>query len=720
MKSSRIAGLEKVSIQRGRSGIKSHFNRDLHHVALTTYKDCAQWEKIALSMAYAVTNQEVYVDKNDRIGGRVYHLDEEPIEGIDPDLDCDTPAKSAFKEAYPEADDLRKWNLVGSTSKGHITWSFQKLLTLGTSGLMSECKQRLQHAKDEEAEQFYKGVIIMLDALQAFNDKHIKAYEEIGCLELAERMRKVPRYPAETFREAVQSFFMQHIVVMKENPHGGNGPGRLDYYLWPYLERDLKAGRCTMEEAREIIDELFLRIDERLHDLDGWVEAIVVGGSYPNCCSAVNPLTYLMVESVMELDITHPSVYIRLPEEAPEELIDLCARYMMSGRNRAQILSDPAIIRALVKNGVDYRDAVEYACGGCMEIGIQGMNSDFLYCGWQNTAKMLELMITGGICLRTGEKIPGFQAEKGLSHYTDFESFYQDFINEAGRLTHIYLRKSDIASEYAQKARPAYLLSSMLDNCMERGRNMHAGGVKYHDYGGTHLALPDTIDGLFAIKQAVFEQKICTAEELVTAMKADYTGYEQLQKKLQDLPKYGMDNDEVDTFAARVVDDFADMYLEYRTRWGGKGKPVILTFVYSPEAAAQLGATADGRTSNKSGVAHGLTPQSMSMTEGITAAINSCGKLSFEKIYGGASTMWDMDSAWVNEELLAALIKTFVEKGGQIFQGNTTSLEELYAAQKNPEENRHIIVRVGGYSARFVTLSAALQDEIIGRMRHRG
>jgi len=720
MISSRISELEKISIQRGKSGIPSHFRKDIHFAALTKYKECEQWEKAARSMAYAVINQEIYVDKDDQIGGRVYHLNEEPVEKLDENLDCDIAAKSAFKEECPEADDLRKWNLIGSTNKGHITWFFHKMLRRGTTGLREECEEKLLYAKDEEAEQFYKGVIIMLDALQAFNDKHIKAYEEIGCSELAALMKKVPRYPAETFREAVQSFFMQYIVVMKENPYGGNGPGRLDYYLWPYLESDIKEGRCTLEQAREIIDELFLRINERLHDLDNWVETIVVGGSYANGCSAVNPLTYMMVESVMELDITHPSVYVRLPENPPEELIRLCARYMMSGRNRAQILSDPAIIRALVKNGVDYRDAVEYACGGCMEIGIQGMNSDFLYCGWQNTAKMLELMITGGVCLKTGEKIPGFLADKGLVGYTDFEDFYQDFIEEARRLTWVYLRKCDIASEYAQKARPSYLISCMLDDCMERGRNMHGGGAKYHDYGATHLALPDTIDGLLAIKKAVFEQKICTGRELTEAMKADYVGYEMLQKKLQDLPKYGMDDEEADAFAARVVDDFADMYLKYRTRWGGKGKPVILTFVFSPEAAEHLGATADGRSSKKRGVAHGLTPQSMSMTKGITAAINSCGKISFDKMYGGASTMWDMDSRWVNEELLEALLKTFIEKGGQIFQGNTTSLDQLYEAQENPEEYGHVIVRVGGYSARFVSLSRDLQNEIIGRIRHQG
>lgn len=718
MKTQRITELEKASALRGKSKPETHFEVDYHEASLTKFADLELWEKIARSMAYAIENQDVFVDEDDRIGGRVYHVNETKPTQVDPNLDDLEEARKAFMVECPQVQELLDNQLIGGgTAKGHVTWFFDRILSLGLTGFKARYEEALKHARDEEAEQFYKGVIILLDSLQAFNDKHIEAYEKIGNHELAERMKKVPRYPAETFREAVQAFFMQHIIVVKENPFGGNGPGRLDYYLWPYLERDLKAGRCTLEEAKEIIDELFLRIDERLYGLDGWVEAIAVGGTNPSGSSAVNPLTYIMVESIIDLDITHPSVYVRLPENPPEDLVQLCARYMISGRNRAQFLYDPAVINALVKRGTFYRDAVEYACGGCMEVGVQGMTSDYLYIGGQNTAKMLELMITGGVCLQTNKKIASFKADKGLESYSDFETFYEDFIEEAKRLTHLHLREMDMYSACAQKARPSYLISSMIDDCLERGRNMHAGGARYHDYGGTHMAMVNVADGLFAIKQAVFEKKICTAAEMIAALKADFKGYERLQAKLKAIPKYGVDNEEADAMATRVANDFSDMYLSYRTRWGGKGVPVILTFVYSPYAASVLGATADGRNSGQ-GIAYGVTPQSGSMTEGITAAINSCGRMPFEKFAGGASTMWDFDSSWATEPLIEALIKSFIEQKGQIFQGNATPLDELLEAQKNPEEYKHLIVRVGGYSARFVTLSKELQEEIINRIRH--
>ncbi len=714
----RIKELQELCKTRGIEGKPTHFSLDYHTSALEQFSSLPHAEKLARAMAFATQNMDVIAYDGDRLGGRIYYNHEAQVEKWCPELNCDTDAKAEFLKLYPEAEELWKYQLIGGTAKGHITWFFDRILTHGTEGFKKKFSDALAYAKDDEAKDFYQGVIIMLDALQAYNDKHIEVYEKLGNTELAERMRKVPRYPAENFREAVQAFYMQHIVVMRENPFGGNGPGRLDYYLWPYLERDIKAGRCTLEEAKEIIDELFLRIDERLYRAERWVEAVVVGGTYPNGSSAVNPLTYIMIESIMDLNILHPSIYVRLPENPPKELLDLSARFMISGNNRAQILYDPAVIGSLVKQGHPYRDAVEYACGGCMEVGIQGMTSDFLFIGWQNTAKMLELMITGGICLTTGNKVNAFLADKSLAAYSDFESFYNDFIAEARRLTTIYLKEQDVFSEHAERNRPSYLISSMIDDCLSRGRNMHAGGAKYHDYGGNHLALPNVADGLYAIKYAVFDKKICTADELISALKANFEGYEKLQARLKQIPKFGMDNEEADELANRVMTDFADMYLSYRTRWGGTGKPVILTFVWAPTAAKILGATADGRPAHST-VAQGVTPASSSMKCGITAAVNSCASIPFEKMSGGASTMWDFDSSIANEEIVRAVLLSFMENGGQIFQGNTTPLEELIDAKAHPEKYEHLMVRVGGYSARFTRLEPSLQDEIISRIRHK-
>ena len=716
MISQRISELHDICRERGKVSLPSYYERDYNAAALGMYAHLPHEEKLARSIAYAIANQPIYVFEEDRIGGRVYYKREQPVKEKSPEFDFRAEARERFLSEFPDGAEMLECKLITENCPGHICWAYDKILRLGVEGLRKRFEEALATAKDKEAEIFYNGVIIMLDAMLEFNDRHIPEYEKLGNYELAKLMKKVPRKPAESFREAVQAFFMQYIVVMRENGFGGNGPGRLDYYLWPYLKRDLESGKETLESAKELIDELFLRIDERIHNRDTWVETIVVGGTQPNGDSAVNPLTYIMIDSITDLNITHPAVYIRLPENPPEELLSASAKFMLSGNNRAQILYDPTVIDALIKSGVEYKDAVQYDCGGCMEIGIQGMSSDFLWVGWQNIPKMLELMITDGVCLLSGKQYSLFRFG-GLVSYTSFEDFYRDFIKEAGRITNVYLREQDIYSEISEKNRPSYLMSSMLDDCLARGRNMHGGGAKYHDYGASQLGMPNVADGLFAIKKAVFDDKICTAEELVNALKANFVGYEALQARLKSIPKYGMDNDEADELAVRLMSDFSDMFLGYRTRFGGRGKPVILTFTFSPQAAAVLGATADGRTAH-SNVAHGVTPHSASMRCGITAAINSCGKLRFDKFSGGASTMWDFDASFVTEDIIKAILKTFIEKGGQIFQGNTTPVEQLIDAKKNPEEYEYLMVRVGGYSARFVHLSPELQDEIISRMRH--
>lgn len=591
-------------------------------------------------------------------------------------------------------------------------------MEFGVEGLKKKYLNALNNTRDIKSMEFYKGVIILLDALLDFNDKHIKYYENYKNKELVKRIKKVPRYKAESFKEAVQSFYMQHLVVMRENPFGGNSVGRLDYYLWPYLKKDLEEEKCSLDEAKEIIDELFLRFEERLNGLDMWTEAIVVGGSDENLKSCVNPLTYIMIQSIMDLNILHPAVYIRIPIEYDQKLIDLSSEYILKSNNRAQILNDKSIIEMLINNNIPISDAVNYVCGGCMEIGIQGKQSDFMYAGWQNTLKMLELMITGGICLKTKKRIDCFNGTKGLINYDTFDDFYYDFIKEATRLTNISLSIIEIYSEYSAINRPSFLISSMIDDCLNRGRNMHDGGAKYHDYGGTHLGLPNLVDSLYAIKYLIFDNKILTKERLINALENNFLTDIELLNLLKNVPKYGCDNEEVDIFANKVMSDFSDMYLEYKTRFDGKGKPTILTFIHAPFASSILGATLDGNTSGNR-IAQGITPFSSSMRNGITSAINSCCKMPYKKFYGGASSMWNIDSTSISKEILNAILMTFIQKKGMIFQGNTNAVEQLIEAKSNPHKFPNLFVRVGGYSARFIYLWPELQDEVINRMRHK-
>lgn len=699
-----------------------YFNRNLQYAATELYAEKELWERAALSVAYALGKAPVVITEDDHIIGRAYHLRWAKPEKEDPELYdylIQTPGTGIGESMYPFYKELAELHLLTEPARGHITWDYTKMLTLGTEGMKEEFRKALENPKDEDAEHFYKGVLIMLNALEEWNDQHVKKLEEMGMKEQAEICRRVPRYPARNFREAIQSFFMQYLAVFYESPFGGNGPGQFDKYMWLYLEKDIADGICTLEEAREIIDELFIRMDERVSANDLWNEMIIAGGTNRDGSSAVSPLSRIMVESVMELNITHPSVYMRVPEDADEEYIRLCAKYLRNGHNRAQIYYDPNVKNALINtNGVRPEDAYEYGVGGCLEIGIQGMNSDLLQNSWVNMQMMLELAVTGSYSLVKQKQVSTAGAYlPGLAAYDNFDEFYQDFIAYADRLITISFEMIEKQSMKDEKYRPAYLISSMIDDCLERGRHMHAGGCRYHDYSMTPLGIPNVIDGLFAIKKAVFEEQICTGEQLVEAMKANFKGHEKLQRKLRALPKYGQEDEEADAFAFQVVTDIAQLFVTKKNRFGGIFRPMVLSFIYAPLAAEQIGATPDGNNANTM-PAQGITPQSRSMSCGITAAMNSCSKLPFEYFSGGASSMWDLDPAWATEELIGQLLMTFLKNGAQVFQGNATDVKELIEAQKHPEDYEHLIVRVGGFSARFVGLNAGLQTDIINRRRH--
>ena len=715
--SERMSKVFKRSRELAQNPPKSTYNYDLHASALSTFKDLPRWEKQARATAYAVVNQEVYVDPLDKIIGRVYYRNEAKPEAVDTDFDFNAYFREETKKTDLEYKELADYQLVCYGAPGHIAWDWNSILRCGTSGIKERCERELvRKAGDEKAEQFLKGAIIMLTALEDWSDKHIAVLEEMGMTEEAEICKRVPRYPARSFREAVQAFYMQFIIVMKEQPYGGNSPGRLDYYLWPYLEEDLAKGIITLDEARELCEELFLKLDERLYYNERWGETVILGGSHANGTSAVNPLSHLMIEAYMKYDIIHPLLYARLPKNPPEDFVKLLSDYMINGNNRAQIIADEPVIKALIKNGVPRADAWNYCCGGCMEIGIQGLTSDFLFLGYHNVAKLLELCMTGGYCFKNQKNLTYFKT-KSLPECETFEEFYKVFIDEATRVFTRHLEYHDRLSEYVEVSRPGYLISSMVDDCISKGRNMHGGGARYHDYGSSLIGISNAADSLYAIKVAVFDEKICTASELIEALKVNFAGYEQLQAKLLAIPKYGQENADVDSLMARLSVDITSIFSSYKNRFGGNGKAVLLTFIWAPVCGALLGATPDGRNAGVP-VAHSVTPQSMSMTKGITAAINSCTSIPFEVFNGGASAMWDLDPTIVSNETVAALFTTFFEQGGQIFQGNTTSIEDLKKAQKDPQNYKHLIVRVGGYSARFVTLHPDLQNEVMNRFRH--
>jgi len=699
------------------------------------YADFPLAERQARSFAYALENEPVYIHPLERIAAQTCQAcpgagcPELSGSSLDPrwaDYAVSPAAARKVRESLPDNELYARYFCDGA-SPGHVCWDFGRMLKHGVRGMIEMVSEAREKTADPKSHEFYNCVEIALNGLINWAKRHVEKLRESAdaesdserkreLLEMADICGRVPEYPARTFREAVQSFLFQHLAVMFENPFGGNGPGRLDYYFGPYLESDLKAGRITREEAKELVTELFIKLHERIAPADGWVEALPVGGRNPDGTSAINTLSYIILEVITELNQTHPSVYVRLHDDAPDDFVDLTVKFLLESDNRAQIYGDDAMIAALHADGVKLEDARHWTAGGCMEVSAQGCNCDLEFAFAHNVARTFELIINGGCLLQNGEK--AIPHDKTLADYQTFEELYSDFENELKRELTILMNRLDIYLDCYAKYRPSFLMSSMTHDCLERGRNINDGGARYMDYGGSGVGIPNIGDSLYAIKKAVFEDKRFTGQDILGALRTNFEdGYGQIHSYLLNLSKYGSGNREVDAMVDRVLLTFSNIIKSHRNRYGGHCRPIILGFVWVVSHGAQVGATPDGRKSGRP-LAHGLSPQSGSAVNGITAAINSATNLSLEEVGGGGAMMWDLDPNWAKPDVVKPVLNTFVEKGGHIFQGNVTSVDKLIEAQKKPEAYRDVMVRVGGYSARFVTLSKQTQDEIINRHKY--
>jgi len=443
----------------------------------------------------------------------------------------------------------------------------------------------------------------------------------------------------------------------------------------------------------------------------------MIGGSHPDGTPSLNPLSYMMLHSIGALEQTHPSIYTRLRADDPDSFLDLNVRHLLHGHNRAQIYNEHACLRAITASGVPPHDAALYTAGGCMEISVHGRACDMNFTGTVNIAKTLELLLNGGVDLLSGKR--RISHDLTLADFADFDSLYAAFEAELSREFAEFTRALDIGSECFARWRPCYLLSSLVDDCLARGREQQDGGARYHDYGFSPLAITSAADSLSAVKLALYDDGFVSGTELLDALRANYEGHEPLRQRLAGLPRYGIEDEQADTMADRVMRSVCSIATSTRNRFGGLLKPMIFTFVWAPAASRELGARADGQRAGAR-IGYGMTPQGVAMTRGLTAAMNSCLSLDFDPVAGGATTMWDMDPQWINFDLMKALLRRFVADGGMIFHGNTTSLAEMKDALEHPERHPDLMVRVGGYSARFVALSAELQREIMTRYRHKG
>ena len=623
----------------------------------------------------------------------------------------------------------------------HVAMDYRKILEKGIDGIRRDIlkEQRALAVTDPEyayKSAFYRAGLEVCEGALIFAERYRALAAELAATEpnpirreelrlMADILSRIPREPAATFREAIQSVWFLQVIPQIECNGYSITPGRFDQYMWPYLKRDLEAGRIGMDEAQELVDMLFLKFSEimRVDSLSvaeinaGYASGqnVAVGGVDVNGNDATNPVSHMCLIANYHTGLHQPNFTVRLHKGTPPAFLEQVIESISCGNGMPQILNDELIVRSLQEKGMTLSEAREYLPVGCDEITVHG---HWARCngGYVNFAKALELTLGEGRDLYRG-------VEAGLplpvGDCDTFEKFLSVFDRQMVHAIDLQICDGNLADHIHQKIMPVPFVSLFMDDCIRKGRDVTDGGARYNTTGPVGVGTATVADSLLAVRKLVYEQKKLTLAQYRDMLARNFADDElQRQYILNRIPKFGNDIDEVDDLAVHVTNVFFDELDRHKNYRGGD----FWAALYSVSAQIALGnataATPDGRLAGLP-LSDGLTPMYGMDTSGPTAALKSEVKINQLRSPNGVIINQrftrNLFMSPKGREKLAQLFRSFVDLGSFHWQFNIVDNETLRKAQESPEEYRSLVVRVAGYSAIFVELSLKAQNSIIER-----
>lgn len=679
---------------------------------------------------------------------------------------------------------------------GHVTVQYDKVLAMGYRGITHEIQEELDRCNPGDGDyctksQFLKAAIISCEAVIRYAHRYaeLAKKEAAACSDpvrkqelqqIAANCARVPEHGAATFHEACQSFwFVQQLLQLESSGHSIS-PGRFDQYMYPYYKKDLEAGRLTRESAQELIDCIWVKLNDlnKCRDAasaEGFAgyslfQNLIVGGQDKEGVDVTNDLSFMCITASRHVFLPQPSLSIRVWNKSPHELLLKAADLTRTGIGLPAYYNDEVIIPSLLSRGLTLEDARDYNIIGCVEPQKAGKTEGWHDAAFYNMCRPLELVFSNG--WDKGEKI-GIETG-AVEDMATFEEFY-DAYKKQMEYNISLLVNADNAIDVAHATRcPLPYLSCMVDDCIKRGKTVQEGGAVYNFTGPQGFGIANMADSLYAIKKLVFDEKKVTLAEYKRALAMNYgqgfdavsageivteilkeirnnlpetdrngmtldeariadmiaavmnaelpeeekKRYEDLRAMIDEVPKFGNDNEEVDMFARDVAYTYTKPLLKYRNPRGGQFQAGLYPVSANVPLGAQTGATPDGRLAHFP-VADGVSPSAGKDVYGPTAAANSVSKLDHGIASNG--TLFNQKfhptalSGEKGLENFVALIRSYFDQKGSHMQFNVVDRQTLLDAQAHPEKYAHLVVRVAGYSALFTTLSKSLQDDIIRR-----
>lgn len=637
------------------------------------------------------------------------------------------------------------WITARARHGGYYCVDVPKVIEKGYKGIIAEIDEELANTHILDSASLHKvynlkgwklalegGIAYGKRCAQLCRDTAAETEDEFRkaeLLQMAEVCDNVPENPARSFHEAVQVTYFSQIFVYLDTRGDGVSPGRCDQYLYPLYKHDMDAGIIDKEKALDILqcfrvkENTFRQLSNKnfFNNTSGEAQFhnITIGGTDGQGNCTVNELSYLFLDAAEQLRIPHPTLSVRYNENMPEEFLNRAVEVAAMGGGYPAFFNDKAHIACLKQYGVSEEDANNYCIGGCVQAVIPGKTAPG-YPVFINLVKCLELALNDGF--------DPFKSKKQIGPHTGkFEDFktYEELV-EAFKVqleygSRIATRHSNFQRAYRDDSYSAAFTDALIDNCIKVGSTAAGSGAKYNLQYHNAVGVQDLIDSLAALKKCVYEDKSVDAGTLLEALHANFEGYEDVRKILLNAPKYGNDDDYVDTIAYNVYHWWAESVRSndaYSAGFGTHYYPGAYSVGVHVGGGHGTGALPDGRYADDPLADGSMSPCQGADTNGPTAVINSANKIDQIELVSTLTNMKFNGNTMKTPEdrmKLAALIKTYFAGTGKHIQFNIVSKETLIDAQANPDKHRSLLVRVAGYSAFFVELIPNLQKELITR-----
>lgn len=672
---------------------------------------------------------------------------------------------------------------------GHITVKYEEVLDIGYEGIKEKAEAELEKCSVGDADYATKSslleaMIISCDAVILYAKRYEKLAAAMAAksndpvrkselLHIAENLSHVPAKGATGFYEACQSFwFVQQLLQLESSGHSIS-PGRFDQYMYPYYEKDIESGKITRAFAQELIDCIWVKLNDlnKCRDAESakgfagysLFQNLIVGGQNEEGVDVTNDLSFMCLDASLHVFLPMPSLSIRVWNGSPYELLVRAAEVTRSGIGLPAYYNDEVIIPSLMSRGLSLEEARDYGIIGCVEPQKAGKTMGWHDAAFFNMLRPLEMVFSNGV--DAGEQIGPRTGE--VEEFRTYDEFVTAYKLQMEYFISLLVNADNSIDQAHGERVPLPFLASMVDDCMKRGKTCEQGGAVYNFTGPQGFGVANVGDALYAIKKLVYEEKKFTLSELKAALMFNFgkepngpvikqiagsvtkemlekgvtpdaasvqtatagiiagamteeakKRYGEILELILQKPKFGNDIDDVDAFAREAAYMYTKPLLKYKNPRGGQFQAGLYPVSANVPLGAQTGATPDGRLSGVP-VADGVSPTAGMDINGPTAAANSVAKLDHGIASNG--TLFNQKfhpSALSGDEGLhkfVDLIRTYFDKKGMHMQFNVVSRETLLDAQKHPENYRHLVVRVAGYSALFTTLSKSLQDDIIRR-----